>query len=121
MTFPITVLFKTNTYLDVSDIVKFKTAEGINFDGRIYCYRNAPNLRILIFNHSKEGDFRNNILEPNYDIQRAIALNNTIDCGYCFLGSSLKIELNITNEGGKGEFFIMTEEEWYSMNVAVKY
>lgn len=121
MIVPITVIFKTDSYLDASDVVIFQTNDNVKIEGKIYSYRNAPNLRIFIHNHSKDILCQKINLETDYDMQRAIALNNTIDCGFCFIGNSIKLQLNLINEGGKGEFFIMTEEEWYRKNVTVSY
>lgn len=111
--------FRTDTYLDVIDFVQFETNDGIIFEVKLIAYRNAPNLRINVQNQLKNKECNIQVFPQQYDITRAIALNNTIDCGFCFLGSSINISLFMYNEGGVGDFFIMTEDEWYDKNIQV--
>lgn len=56
-----------------------------------------------------------------FDDSRASALNYTFDCGLCLMGERNRLSLVVRNEGGKGLFFLMTEDEWYFGDVQVSW
>lgn len=45
----------------------------------------------------------------------------TFDCKKGFVGEEVYIPIKFKNVGGVGRFFIMSETDWFSMNIVVKY
>lgn len=117
------VLFRTIVYKDLEDLVSFKTYGGQTLEVRILCTREPPALQTFI---CKDIDsFLNKVDSSSsstklFDDSRASALNYTFDCGPCLLGDKNKTSMLIRNEGGRGSFFLMTEDDWYFGDVKVK-
>lgn len=117
------VLFKTSVYRDVQDSVSFKTYGGQTIEVKIISSRELPALQAFVCNNidgflekADTGSSHTRL----FDDSRASALNYTIDCGPCLLGNRNRKNLLIRNEGGKGEFFLMTEYDWYFGDVKVR-
>ncbi|XP_011867786.1 PREDICTED: uncharacterized protein LOC105561970 [Vollenhovia emeryi] len=45
----------------------------------------------------------------------------SFDCGTCLVGERVTLPLMIKNVGGEGRFFIMSEIDWCSMHIEVKF
>lgn len=116
------VLFKTDVFKDADDIVTFKTYGGQYVNVRLVSSREPPALQVFV---CKDPDSFLNKLDIDsscaklFDDTRASALNYTIDCGQCFLGQRSRTTWIIRNDGGKGTFFLMTEDDWYFGDVKV--
>lgn len=59
------------------------------------------------------------VSHPRFEMTRAEALNNTIECGACFVGERLNCNLIFKNIGGPGKFFMMTEMQWSTQDINV--
>lgn len=116
------IFFETKTYQDVEDFILFQTYAGQIIQVKLKCTRQPPALQVFI---CKEVDHFLNKVETSsscenlFDDRRASALNYTFDCGLCLLGEKNTMSMLMRNEGGKGTFFIMTEDEWYFGDVKV--
>ena len=44
----------------------------------------------------------------------------TFDCKKAFVGEEAYVLIKFKNVGGEGQFFIMSEADWFSMNIIVK-
>lgn len=44
----------------------------------------------------------------------------TFDCKKAFVGEEAYVLIKFKNVGGEGRFFIMSEADWFSMNIIVK-
>ena len=44
----------------------------------------------------------------------------TFDCKKVFIGEEAYVQIKFKNTGGKGRFFMMSETDWFSMNITVK-
>lgn len=113
------VEYKTNTYLDVTETMVFDTLDGDLLEVKLISYRNAPDLLIFMYRDSNILKTKPVKKEEEYDLERMNAVNTNIDCGFCLLGSKINLELILFNEGGRGEFFILTEEEWLKKDIKV--
>lgn len=112
------VTYRTNVYMDVRDTVSFNTHMGQVVVVKLASYRDAPILRIFVFNIAEEFPEK---LPEHFEEARANAVNFTFDCGNCLLGYRNTFSVVIANEGKRGTFFVMTEDDWYFSNVKVFY
>lgn len=118
------VKYKTDIYRDVRDTISFGTYTGADVNVHLVSSREAPLLRIYMFNFANKLDKEcpSTVWSEYLDSARACALNYTFDCGNCLLGNHNQVSLIIKNEGSAGRFFFITEQDWYSdiVNVSIQ-
>lgn len=117
------VKYKTEIYQDIkSDVVTFNTYGGRDVTVTLRSRRLSPCLRIFIFrtkNVVSNGLKLDSLSDEFFNIDRTMALNTSIDCGSTLVGDEIVLSVIVKNEGGFGEFFFITETDWFSNNVEV--
>ncbi|KAF2903634.1 hypothetical protein ILUMI_02541 [Ignelater luminosus] len=113
------VKYCTDIYKDVQEIVIFNTYTGCDVEVQLISTRKPPKLTAFVFKSFKHFTQKFTPIEEldAHDQGRALALNSTIDCGSCLLGTKLNLNLILKNEGNYGRFFILTEDDWYLADV----
>ncbi|XP_025836193.1 uncharacterized protein LOC108733558 isoform X2 [Agrilus planipennis] len=114
------VSFKTDTYQDERRTITFRTCKGCDVTINLISFRNSPVLHAYVYRllddyYNRTGS--SSSLQQNFNAARAAALNSTIDCGSCLLGTGLFLNVILHNEGESGSFFLMSEQDWYNYEV----
>ncbi|KAF5296355.1 hypothetical protein FQR65_LT10247 [Abscondita terminalis] len=114
------VKYHPEIYKDVEDKVTINTFNGEDVVVTLKSYRTPPKLIAFIHRNSEHFIANNQtgcecLIE--YSEERQLALNSSIDCGGCLVGSKVNINVLIKNKGSDGKFFILSEDEWYFSEV----
>ncbi|XP_022900271.2 deleted in lung and esophageal cancer protein 1-like isoform X1 [Onthophagus taurus] len=116
-----TVEYKTAIYKDLNESVKFNTFTGKDVTIKLQSWSNSPNLRIYVLkntcNLTRDKNSTLCLSQSDFDIERTMALNSSIDCGCTLIGFEVKISLIIKNDGGLGKFFFLNEADWYHYSI----
>ncbi|XP_045475652.1 uncharacterized protein LOC123681343 isoform X2 [Harmonia axyridis] len=111
------VSYYTEIYHNYSANIEFSTSGGFRTVLKITSFRKPPHLRVYLFWSMKH--IMNDKCPGTKEFwdKRCTALNDTIDCGHCFIGNYIYLSLLIGNVGNRGQFFLLTEDEWISGSV----
>ncbi|RZC37459.1 uncharacterized protein BDFB_003375 [Asbolus verrucosus] len=106
--------FKPVHYRDYRESLQFRSAPNVNVILLVSCSRDPPRLLCYIFNPLLPSEAVEKPGPGNkyFSERRCNALNYTIDCGTCLLGSYSIVTLIMQNVGQKGCFLVTTENEW---------
>ncbi|KAL3267965.1 hypothetical protein HHI36_007102 [Cryptolaemus montrouzieri] len=112
------LLYCAKIYHNYSIDIEFSTYGGYKTILKAMSFRKPPHLRVYIFRSMKHIFHTKCPGNLEFWERRCTALNDTIDCGHCFIGSYNYLSLIIGNIGSRGHFFFLTEDEWISGNVS---
>ncbi|XP_044754078.1 uncharacterized protein LOC123313311 isoform X2 [Coccinella septempunctata] len=108
------VAYRTDIYHNYSTEIEFSTSGGYRTVLKVTSFRRPPHLRVYIFRPMKHILHDNCPGTSEFWDRRCTALNDTIDCGHCFIGNYNYLSLLVGNVGNRGQFFLLTEDEWIS-------
>lgn len=114
-----TIIYKPELYRNIEDIVSFRNHQGIIKYLLINIIRDPPKLVTCIFKTNSCHMDRPKPGSARFLETRREALNSSIDCGSCLVGEFVHLSIFVQNNGTKGKFFIITEDEWYFENIEV--
>ncbi|XP_030754021.1 uncharacterized protein LOC115880850 isoform X2 [Sitophilus oryzae] len=114
------IKFRTDVYLLERDEIIFKNDKGLILKLPLICKMDPPKLYCVI---NRSTDYSIGLLEKNalqnksFSVKRKNALNETIDCGPCFVTDYVLVNIFLYNGGYKAKFFLITEENWFSRKI----
>ncbi|KAK9877064.1 hypothetical protein WA026_016090 [Henosepilachna vigintioctopunctata] len=112
------ITYYTAIYHNYNIDIKFSTSGGFKTTLNIKSFRKPPHLRVYIFRSMEHVIQTKCPGTPEFWERRCTALNDTIDCGHCFIGNYNYLSLIIGNIGSVGHFFCLSEDEWISGDVS---
>ncbi|KAK2585225.1 hypothetical protein KPH14_009928 [Odynerus spinipes] len=142
------VLFYTEDVCEEEEIITIYVQYGKSIDIKLQCTRDPPILKrinkpyvqcsvseihnlsvtqsITFSSDSWESyttEFLSTTTESdNYSDKSLIHIENSnmmFECGRCFVGEQVALQMKFRNSGGGGRFFIISEIDWYSMYIEV--
>lgn len=115
------VQYNPTIYRNFENTISIRSSNNEIFIVPIEVYRSPPVLNTYIFRSITDIFITPTSSQENdFSFKRCIALNASIDCGSCLLGTFNVLSIIVENKGNDGTFFIITEDEWSGMRICVR-